>query len=439
MNQVTPQRRLRCAIYTRKSSEEGLDMEFNSLDAQRESCEAYVASQRSEGWACMREHYNDGGFSGGTLERPGLKTLIEDIEAGLVDVIVVYKIDRLSRSLMDFAKLVEIFDRHDVTFVSVTQAFNTTTSMGRLTLNILLSFAQFEREVTGERIRDKFAASRKKGMWMGGFVPMGYDAIDRKLVINEAEAATVRHMFQRFVELGSATILTRELVANGTLNKRGRLIDKGFLYKLFRNRVYIGEAVHKGTSYPGEHEAIIGQALWDQVHTILQTSPRQRAANTRTQTPALLKGLIFTDRGIAMTPTMTKKGSRHYRYYTSMDAIRNRAGEGTDSFVRLNAGMVEGAVIQQIRKLVRAPEIIARVVEAARRNDPDNDEHDVVSALSGFDGLWESLFPAEQARIARLLIERVTVSADGLTVDLRTEGLGSVIREMVTPKQRQAA
>jgi site-specific DNA recombinase len=387
MTEMTPRRRLRCAVYTRKSSEEGLDMEFNSLDAQRESGEAYVASQRAEGWVLMRERYDDGGFSGGTLDRPGLKNLIEDIEAGLVDVIVVYKIDRLSRSLMDFAKLVEVFDRHGVTFVSVTQAFNTTTSMGRLTLNILLSFAQFEREVTGERIRDKFAASRAKGMWMGGFVPMGYDVAGRKLVINEAEAATVRHMFQRFVELGSATLLTRELVANGTLNKRGKPIDKGFLYKLFRNRLYLGEAVHKGTSYPGEHQGIIDQQLWDQVHAILQESPRQRAANTRTQVPALLKGLIFTATGIAMTPTATKKGSRHYRYYTSMDAIRNRAGEGTDGFVRLNAGMVENAVVQHIRSLLRTTEVAARAVEAARRTDPGVDERDVAAALSGFDGL----------------------------------------------------
>lgn len=414
-------------------------MEFNSLDAQRESCEAYVASQRAEGWVCMRERYDDGGFSGGTLDRPGLKTLIEDIEAGLVDVIVVYKIDRLSRSLMDFAKLVEVFDRHGVTFVSVTQAFNTTTSMGRLTLNILLSFAQFEREVTGERIRDKFAASRAKGMWMGGFVPMGYDVVARKLVINEAEAATVRGIFKRFVELGSATILTRELEAGGVRSKRGRPIDKGFLYKLLRNRVYIGEAVHKGISYPGEHQAIITPELWDAVHAILQESPRQRAANTRTETPALLKGLMFTATGIAMTPTFTKKGSRHYRYYTSMDAIRNRAGEGTDGFVRLNAGMVENAVIQHIRSLLHTPEIVARAVEAARRNNPDIDDRTVITALEGFDGLWESLFPAEQARIARLLIERVTVSPDGMAVDLRTEGLGSVIREMVAPEQRQAA
>ena len=439
MTEAAPKRRLRCAIYTRKSSEEGLDMEFNSLDAQRESCEAYIASQRAEGWACMREHYDDGGFSGGTLDRPSLKTLIEDIEDGLVDVVVVYKIDRLSRSLMDFSRLVEVFDKHGVTFISITQSFNTTTSMGRLTLNILLSFAQFEREVTGERIRDKFAASRAKGMWMGGFVPMGYDVIDRKLIINGPEAATVRHMFQRFVELGSATTLTRELVANHVLNKRGKPVDKGFLYKLFRNRLYLGEAVHKGTSYPGEHQAIIDQPLWDQVQAILQESPRQRAANTRTQTPAMLKGLIFTDRGIAMTPTVTKKGCRHYRYYTSMDAIRNRACEGRESFVRLNAGMVESAVVQHIRSLLRTPEIAARAMEATRRTAPDIDEQDVVTALAGFDGLWESLFPAEQARIARLLIERVTVSADGLAVDLRTEGLGSVIREMVAPKQELAA
>ncbi len=256
-------RRLRCAIYTRKSSEEGLDMEFNSLDAQREACEAYVTSQRCEGWAAIRERYDDGGFSGGTLERPGLKQLLTDIEDGLIDVIVVYKIDRLSRSLMDFARLVEIFDRHSVTFISVTQSFNTTTSMGRLTLNILLSFAQFEREVIGERIRDKVAASRKRGMWMGGWAPMGYDVKDRKLVINQAEAATLRQIFERFVELGSATVLATELADKGVRNKRGRLIDKGFLYKLLNNRVYIGEAVHKGTGFPGEHQAIIDQALWD--------------------------------------------------------------------------------------------------------------------------------------------------------------------------------
>src|SRR5690554_2041394 len=262
-------RRQRCAIYTRKSSEEGLDMEFNSLGAQREACEAFVTSQKAEGWATIRERYDDGGFSGGTLERPGLKRLIQDVEAGLIDVIVVYKIDRLSRSLMDFAKLVEIFDRNQVTFVSVTQSFNTTTSMGRLTLNILLSFAQFEREVIGERIRDKFAASRKKGMWMGGWAPLGYRIEDRKLLMDEAEAEKVRWIFTRYVQTGSVTTVVRELTTEGFVNRYGQTLDKGRLYKLLNNRVYLGDAVHKGTAYPGEHEAIVGQSLWDRVHAVM--------------------------------------------------------------------------------------------------------------------------------------------------------------------------
>jgi site-specific DNA recombinase len=300
-------RKLRCAVYTRKSSEEGLDMEFNSLDAQREACEAYVASQKAEGWLLVPDRYDDGGFSGGTLERPALQRLMADIESKRVDVVVVYKIDRLSRSLMDFARLVEVFDRNSVTFVSVTQSSNTTTSMGRLTLNILLSFAEFEREVIGERIRDKFAASRKKGMWMGGWAPLGYDVKDRKLVINPAEAATVRMIFEQFLKVGSATALVRSLSTKGVTTKRGKLIDKSDVYKLLNNRVYFGNAVHKGTAYPGEHQAIIDRALWDRVHAILRESPRKRTMHTRAQTPALLKGLIFGPTGCAMSPTHTRK------------------------------------------------------------------------------------------------------------------------------------
>ena len=287
----TPIRKVRCAIYTRKSSEEGLDMEFNSLDAQREACEAYVASQKREGWLLVPDHYDDGGFSGGTLERPALKRLLVDIEAGCIDCVVVYKIDRLSRALVDFTKLVEVFDRHSVTFVSITQSFNTTTSMGRLTLNILLSFAQFEREVIGERIRDKFAASRKKGMWMGGTPPLGYDVKDRKLVVNEEEAALVRHIFERFIKVGSATLLVKELNADGHRTKswttqsgrvrEGRPFNKGAIYKILNNRVYIGEAVHKGKGYPGEHQAIIPMLLWDKVHAVLAENTRSRANRTR--------------------------------------------------------------------------------------------------------------------------------------------------------------
>jgi DNA invertase Pin-like site-specific DNA recombinase len=431
-------RRLRCAIYTRKSSEEGLDMEFNSLDAQREACEAYIASQRSEGWAAIREPYDDGGVSGGTLERPALQRLLADVEAGLIDVIVVYKIDRLSRSLMDFAKLVDIFDRNQVTFVSVTQSFNTTTSMGRLTLNILLSFAQFEREVIGERIRDKVAASRKRGMWMGGYVPLGYDVRDRKLIINEAEAATVRMIFKHFVAIGSATKLAKALVAEGVRTKSGRLVDKGYIYRLLNSQVYLGEATHKGASYPGEHAPIIDRSLWDKVHSIMQTSPRLRAANARARTPALLKGLIFTETGCAMTPAFTKKGTRLYRYYVSMDVIRNRALDENSGPLRLPAPMVEDAVIGEIHRMIRAPEITARTIAVLRREGVKVEEAAVVATLAGFERLWGALYPAEQARIVQLLVERITVGTNGIAVDLRKEGLGLVLRDMLLPAKEEA-
>ena len=438
-NANRPARRLRCAIYTRKSSEEGLEQEFNSLHAQREACEAYIASQKSEGWALVRDQYDDGGISGGTLERPGLKQLLADIEDGLVDVVVVYKIDRLSRSLMDFSKLVEVFDRNGVTFVSVTQSFNTTTSMGRLTLNILLSFAQFEREVTAERIRDKVKASRMKGMWMGGYVPLGYDVVDRKLVVNEHDAGSVRRIFDRFVEVGSATVLARELRREGFRSKQGTLIDKGYLYRLLNNRVYRGEALHKGKAYPGEHDAIIDADLWDRAHAILQESPRKRANNSRAKTPALLKGLIFGENGAAMTPTSTKKGARLYRYYVSMDVIRNReTGEETGP-MRLPAGMVEDAVVTEVRRILQTPEVVTQVVAALKRDSGGASEADAIAALHEFNALWSQLFPAEQARIIQLLVRCVTVTTAGLEVDIRREGIAGVIREMIAPRRMEAA
>ncbi|HYF08839.1 MAG TPA: recombinase family protein, partial [Acetobacteraceae bacterium] len=387
-----PVRRLRCAVYTRKSSEEGLEQEFNSLDAQREACEAYIASQRAEGWVLVRERYDDGGVSGGTLERPALQRLLADIRAGLVDVVVVYKIDRLSRSLMDFARLVDLFEAHDVTFVSVTQAFNTTSSMGRLTLNVLLSFAQFEREVIGERIRDKVAASRARGLWMGGWAPLGYDVRDRRLVVNEAEAALVRQIVGRFVRLGSATKLVGELRASGAVNKRGKPFDKGQIYKLLHNRVYVGEAVHKGTSYPGEHEAIMARELWDRAQAILAESPRTRAGTSRAQTPALLKGLIFGPGGHAMSPTHTRRRGRLYRYYVSqavLKGIRDACPVG-----RVPAGEVEAAVVAQVRALLQTPEIVARTWRAAREAGSTISEGEVRAALANLDGLWEELFPA---------------------------------------------
>jgi len=420
-------RKLRCAVYTRKSTEEGLEMEFNSLDAQREACEAYVASQRAEGWVLVNDRYDDGGFSGGTLERPALKRLLADIEAGRVDVVVVYKIDRLSRSLLDFSRLVEVFDRQNVTFVSVTQSFNTTTSMGRLTLNVLLSFAQFEREVIGERIRDKFAASRKKGMWMGGWAPLGYEVKDRKLVINEQDAKRVQAIFKRFVQLKSATLLAKELVAQGATNRYGHLLDKKVLYKLLNNRVYIGEAVHKGTSYPGEHQPIIDRELWDQVRAILKESPRKRAPIARAQTPALLKGILFGSSGEAMTPTHTRKGGKLYRYYVSQAVLK---ATSSPAVRQVPAAEIEKTVIDQIRALLQTPEVIVQTWKVARRVSKNVTENQIRTALTEFESLWNELFPAEQARIIQLLVERVNVQPDGIDIRLRIEGLTSLYGEL---------
>jgi site-specific DNA recombinase len=430
-------RKLRCAVYTRKSSEEGLEQEFNSLHAQREACESYIASQRSEGWVLVRDQYDDGGISGGTLERPGLKRLLADIEDGLVDVVVVYKIDRLSRSLMDFSKLVEVFDRNGVTFVSVTQSFNTTTSMGRLTLNILLSFAQFEREVTAERIRDKFAASRRKGIFMGGNPPFGYQVENRKLVVVPEHADLVRQVFARFIETGSCTVIAQEFGALGPVTPKGNRIDKKFVYRILNNRAYLGEAVHKGDSFPGEHDAIIDREVWDKAHVILTESPRKRAARTRADTPALLKGLLFGPDGAAFSPTHTRKGGRLYRYYVSQTVLKR--GAGACPIGRVPAGTIEAAVIDQLRAVFRQPEIVAGTWKAARTQGDCFTEDDARAALQQFDPLWDELFPAEQARIVGLLVEQVDISTGGLHVRLRVDGLGTLAREMLAGAMGEAA
>ncbi|MGE0666170.1 MAG: recombinase family protein [Sphingomonadales bacterium] len=414
----------RCAVYTRKSSEEGLDMAFNSLDAQREACEAYIASQKSEGWVLVRDRYDDGGVSGGTLERPALRRLLADIDKGLVDVVVVYKIDRLTRSLMDFSKLVEVFDRNEVSFVSVTQSFSTTTSMGRLTLNMLLSFAQFEREVSGERIRDKIAASRRKGMWMGGTTPLGYQVHDRKLVVDTEYAPTVRTIFERFGRLGSLAALVRQLEADGLRTRRGKPLDKGYLHRLLRNPVYIGKAVHKGEAYDGQHEAIIPQALWDKVQAILTTPARSRAANSRAQTPALLKGLLFGPTGDAMSPTHTRRNGRLYRYYVSQALLKR--GAGACPIGRIAAAEIESAVIAQVRALLRAPEVVV----ATWKQAGGISDTEVREALTRLDPLWEELFPAEHARVIQLLVERVDLTTEGADIRLRVEGLSGLARDL---------
>jgi site-specific DNA recombinase len=424
-------RKLRCAVYTRKSSEEGLDMDFNSLDAQRESCEAYIASQRAEGWVLVPDRYDDGGVSGGTLERPALKRLLAEVKVRKIDVIVVYKIDRLSRSMLDFLNLVELFEQHGTTFVSVTQSFSTKDAMGRMVLNIMVTFAQFEREVIGERIRDKVAASRKKGMWMGGWTPLGYEVRDRKLIVQETDAERVRSIFRLFVQLKSATLLARELVAAGATNRYGHVLDKGVLYKLLNNRVYLGEAVHKGTSYPGEHHAIIDRELWDQVHGILKQSPRKRAGNTRAQTPALLKGLLFGPDGAAMSPTHTRKSGKLYRYYVSQSVMKR--GEGGCPVRQVPAAEIERIVIDQVRMLIQTPEVIVQTWRAARKQDHDVTESEVRDALIKFEPLWNELFPAEQARIVELLVERIDLKPDAVDLTLKVEGLTSLCDELRSP------
>ena len=319
--------RVRCAIYTRKSTEEGLDQAFNSLDAQREACEAYIRSQTHEGWRLVPIHYDDGGYSGGTLERPAIQRLLTDIEANKVDIVVVYKVDRLTRALSDFAKMVEIFDARAVSFVSVTQQFNTTTSMGRLTLNMLLSFAQFEREVTGERIRDKIAASKKKGMWMGGVVPLGYDVVDKRLVVNPAEAETVQTLFRLYLERGNVRLVKEESDRLGLRTKARKpnngkrqgseLFARGHIYKILTNPLYVGKMPHKGELYPGEHAAIIPHEIWEAVQRQLQHNAVERHRNNNASTQSLLTGLMVDEDGERLVPTYATKSDRRYRYYIS--------------------------------------------------------------------------------------------------------------------------
>jgi len=350
---------VRCAIYTRKSTEEGLDQEFNSLDAQREACTAYIASQRQEGWMMLPGYYDDGGFSGGNMERPGLKQLLADVEAGAVDVIVVYKVDRLTRALSDFAKIVDILDAHDASFVSITQSFNTTTSMGRLTLNVLLSFAQFEREVISERVRDKIAASKKKGMWMGGIVPLGYNAVDRKLVVNEAEAETVRHIMQRYLELGSVADLRHSLEQEGIRTKirdsangrirGGGLFGRGALYHLLQNRTYCGQISYRDEVYLGEHDAIVAVELWNAVQTKLAENRVARSSGTNAREPSLLAGMITDTAGKRLKPSHAVKGSVRYRYYIS---TTRQSGENGGAALRLAAGDVERTIIEGLQVLL---------------------------------------------------------------------------------------
>lgn len=356
----THQRKLRCAVYTRKSTEEGLDQEFNSLDAQREACVSFITSQVGLGWRVIADHYDDGGISGGTMERPALKRLLQDIRDRKVDVVVVYKIDRLTRSLMDFSKIVEVFDANDVSFVSVTQQFNTTTSMGRLTLNVLLSFAQFEREVTAERIRDKIAASRRKGIWMGGSVPMGYRAVDKKLVIDHEAANKVRRIFSRYIELKSVPLLVDELNdqssgaahdSSASSRPSHQPFTRGKLYHVLSNVVYIGKARHKDRIYDGEHEAIIDDATFAAAGVLMKAQTPNRRDGGRAHSRHLITGLLFDETGDRLSPVSTVKEAKRYRYYISnrLETSTNKDPSGW----RLPADELERTVLHQVDAMLR--------------------------------------------------------------------------------------
>jgi DNA invertase Pin-like site-specific DNA recombinase len=417
-------KRSRCAIYTRKSTEEGLEQNFNSLDAQREACTAFVQSQKHGGWTVIATEYDDGGYSGGTMERPGLQRLLADIENGRIDVVVVYKVDRLTRALSDFAKLVEIFDRCSVSFISITQQFNTTTSMGRLTLNILLSFAQFERELIGERVRDKMAASKKKGMWMGGTVPLGYDVKDRKLIVNKTEARTVIDIYRRYLRLKSVRALQSELDIAGIRSKRrvrpdgtesgNQRFSQGALYLLLQNRTYRGQTTHKGNAYPGEHAAIVDQPLWDAVQAVLAANRVERASGANTKAPSLLTGLLFDEKGQRLTPTWSVKKGTRYRYYVSTSLVKG--DRRTQSMPRrIPAGNLESVVIERLRKFFSSRGELLDAIDGESFGR-SGQGHFIQRAGQIADELVRS--PDQHKAVVTALVHRIKVGPDGVKIDL---------------------
>jgi DNA invertase Pin-like site-specific DNA recombinase len=417
--------KLRCAVYTRKSSEEGLDQEFNSLDAQHEACAAFIASQAGLGWKLVAERYDDGGISGGTMDRPALQRLLQHIRERKIDVVVVYKIDRLTRSLMDFSRIVEIFDGSGVSFVSVTQQFNTTSSMGRLTLNVLLSFAQFEREVTAERIRDKIAASKKKGMWMGGHVPIGYRVADRKLIVDDASADRVRHLFRRYVELGSVTALTREI--NGFCQTDdaalrptlpSRRVSRGQLYHLLSNPIYIGKIRHRDQTYDGEHRGIIEPPMFEQVQNLLADKAPERRSRSNRSDVHLLTGLVFDETGDRLSPTYANNHGRRYRYYISH---RLKTGAAKEGGWRVSVDELERVVLRQTLDLLRDRQLLAQWLQetapTARIEQGLETAGKMATALLG-DSTAD-----QRKRLLRTIFRRITLSSAGMRFIVRRQAL----------------
>ena len=417
-------RKKRCAIYTRKSVEEGLDMEFNSLDAQRLAGENYIASQTANGWVCLPDRYDDGGFSGGTLERPALKKLLADTERGLVDIIVIYKLDRLSRSIMDFSELSKQFDAWGVSFVSVTQEINTSTSSGRMMLNILMTFAQYEREIIAERIRDKMSASRKRGQWVGGTIPFGYWVENRHLLPDEERAPIVRGIFSRFCEIGSARLVARELNEKGIVTRQNKRWATTHIYRILNNHTYIGEVFYKGAVYPGEHEAVVDRKLWNQVQETLAANAPTEKGRRGNDRHAPLKGLIRCGHcDSSMGAAYSKRRGRQYSYYVCLKDTKRDVSICPVKW--LPAGDIEKAVFEQIGVLFRSPSFVAAVSKML-----GDDVDAVLYAFQNIDGFWDELFPVERHRLLKLLVESVTVSESGLEMKIKTAGMRGLIKEI---------
>ena len=450
---MTEKKTLRCAIYTRVSDDERLDQEFSSLDAQRESGEYHIKAQAHAGWIVLPERYDDGGFSAKDLHRPAARRLLQDIKDSKIDVVVVYKIDRMSRNMFDFVDLMKLFEKHDVTFVSVTQHFNTETAMGKLILNILQSFAQFEREMTAERIRDKFAASKMKGMWMGGPPPLGYDVVERKLITNPKEVKLVNHIIERYVALKSTTLLCDELKRDGHRTKSyisrkqrpvgGQIFAVNAVLTVLRNRLYVGEVHHKGKYYPGQHKAVVSRTLFEQAQEILNQHGNVKRKRTWTiKSKALLKGLLVCGGcGGMMSPTHTRKGNKHYHYYMTNSYRRNSCEDCPMD--RIPAGEIEAVVSGQLKAILASPQIVVETWRKLKTRNPAYQESDLHDAMRDLNQLWDSLFPEERKRITSLLIDRVVTRSDGIDIEYRAEGFETIVddlqRKLNANQQRRVA
>lgn len=419
----------RCAVYCRVSSEEGLDQAFNSIDAQREAGLAFVTAHREEGWISVRDTYEDPGYSGGNMDRPGLKRLLADISSGRIDLVVVYKIDRLSRSLADFAKMVEIFDGNGVTFSSITQPINSSTSMGRLMLNVLLSFAQFERELTGERIRDKISASKRKGIWMGGPVPLGYRVENRALIVDEGAAQTVQWIFETFRKTGSTTEIVTTLREKGTLTRTGKPFVKQAIYKILHNRAYLGQLHHKGEYFPGEHQALIDQATWDAVHELISCNRREQKRGRDTNLERhgfILRGLLFSPEGDLYLPmATTKKTGKAYRYYV----VNKKAHSGASATTVANqsADKLEAAVRDELLKFLRSSAVVEKYWHEIQKLNPTIEEPEAAMLiLNRTADTWDRFFPTVQRAILASLVHRITVTETGLDMAWKFDSLTAV-------------